>query len=453
MRTDGDENVLLIAYGCEPGRGSEAAIGWSHATATARRRPTWVVTHPRGRIALDAGIAEWNADRRHRPITAVYVDVPRPLRRLESLGYAGFNVYYYLWCLAAGRAAVRVHDRVGVALAQHVSLSRWWMPSPAAAVARRGAAFVWGPVGAGETMPWRLRRGIGARGHLTELSRAAARGLFRRDPRLRRCAALATLAAAEPRETAARFASLGIKNVERLMSLPCEPEKMNDVTPAAKRPGAFRVVSGGGLVYWKRFDLSLRAFAAAFGDVPQAEYVHVCGGRMLRRMRRLADSLGIGDRVRLTGETPHADNLRWVASADVYVLPTMRDTTGHVFEALSAGVPVIAADRLSAGAVLTPRCGVAIDLRAHDTPAAFVAAMARAMRRLHDEPLAWARLSTGARKRAAELSEDRFGESLRSVQAAALAAVLAKRAGGPSMVPLARPAPSHARPQTLKQAS
>ena len=450
MRDDGgDENVLLIAYGCEPGRGSEAAIGWSHATSTARRRPTWVVTHPRGRRALDEGIAAWNADERHRPITAIYVDVPRPLRRLECFGYAGFNLYYYLWCLAAERAAVRVDEAAGVGLAQHVSLSRWWMPSPAAAVARRGAAFVWGPVGAGETMPWRFRRGIGVRGHLTELSRAAARGIFRRDPRLRRCARLATLAAAEPRETAARFASLGVAKVERLMSLPCEPAKMRDVVPAAKPPGVFRVVSGGGLVYWKRFDLSLRAFARAFADVPQAEYVHVCGGRMLRRTRRLADRLGVGERVRLTGETPHAENLRWVASADVYVLPTMRDTTGHVFEALSAGVPVVAADRLSAGAILTPRCGVAIDLKRHPTPAAFVAAMAAAMRRLYDEPATRARLSAGARGRAAELSEDRFGEALRRVQALALA----KRAGRPSMVALVRPDPSHARPQTLKQAS
>ena len=438
MRTDGDENVLLIAYGCEPGRGSEAAIGWSNATATARERPTWLVTHPRHRRALDSGIRAWNAVEGHRPMTAVYVDVAAPLRRLEELGYAGFNLYYYLWCLAAERAAVRVHEAVGVDLAQHVSLSRWWMASPAAVLARRGAAFIWGPVGAGETMPWRFRQGIGPRGHLTELGRAAARALFRRDPRLRRCAALATFAAAEPAETAARFESLGVRDVLRLMSLPCEPAKMRGVVPAEKTPGTFRVVSGGGMVYWKRFDLSLRAFAQAFGNVPRAEYVHVCGGREMPRIRRLAERLGVGDRVRLTGETPHAENLRWVASADLYVLPTMRDTTGHVFEALSAGVPVLAADRLSTGAIVDFTCGEAVDLRRHSTPAAFAGAMAATMRRWHDDDALRSRLSAGARRRAEELGEESFGEALRRAQARALASRgRARPAGGP---PLARTA-------------
>ena len=415
-----DENVLLIAYGCEPGRGSEAGIGWANATATARERPTWVVVHPRHREALDRGVAEWNADPAVQRITPVYVDAAGLPRRWADAGSAGFNAHYLAWCRSAERAVVQLHDSLGFALAQHVSISRWWMPSPAAAVARRGAAFVWGPVGAGETMPPRFRRGIAPRAHLTEMTRWAAREVFRRDPRLRRCASLATLAAAEPAETANRFRELGCREVVRLMSLPCDTTRMKNVVPAEKPPGTFRVVSGGGLVYWKCFDLSVRAFAAAFGDVPNAEYVHVCDGRERAKVQRVAESLGVANRVRLLGDSTHLNNLRWVASADLYVLPAMRDTNGHIFEALSAGVPVLCADRLSPGATVDATCGTKIDLKRHAAPAAFVAEMARIMRLWHDDPALRSQLSDGAKRRAAGLDQDRFGEALRAVQARAI---------------------------------
>ena len=421
MKRTTSQNVLLIAYGCEPGRGSEAAIGWSHATATAVERPTWVITHPRHRAALNAGVTSWNRSSSRHPITPIYVDARQAIRRIDELGYVGFNLHYYAWCLAAERAAIEAHARAGFVLAQHVSLSRWWMPSPAAALARRGVPFVWGPVGAGETMPWRFRRGIGVRGHVTEVGRTAARCMFGADPRLGRCARSATLAVAEPAETERRFLALGVREVTRGMSLPCDSGKMAGIVPAAKEAGVFRVVSGGGLVYWKRFDLSIRAFAAAFRDIPDAEYVHVCGGRWHRRLRRLADTLGVGSRVRIICDRPHAENLRWVASADLYVLPAMRDTTAHLFEALSAGVPVLAGDRLSAGAIITSACGEAIDLRRHRTPTAFVDAMAAAMRRWHGDIALRARLSAGARRRADELGEEAFGRHLRRLQARVIA--------------------------------
>ena len=415
-----EEPVLLIAYGCEPGRGSEPGIGWHHALATARSRPTYVLAHPDHRGPLCDGIADWNRRGEGMPMRVVYVDACGPAGRLAHAGYAGFNLYYYAWQRAAARAAARLHERVGLAAVQHVSLTRWWMPSPGAALAARGVPFVWGPLGAGETMPWRFRRGIGLRGHVTELSRAAARETFMRDPALIRCARLATLGVAEPDETAGRMRSLGVRRIERAASLPCDARRMEGVEPAAKGPGTFRVVSGGGLVYWKSFHLSVRAFARAFGGDPRCEYVHVCGGEQEERVRREAHLAGVGDRVRLLGEMPHGETLRWVASADLYVLPTLRDTTGHIFEALAAGVPVLTVDRLSPGVVVDESCGRRVSTA--QGPESMVAAMAGAMRAWRDDPGLRGRLSAGARRRANDLSADAFGRRVRELQATAIAA-------------------------------
>ncbi len=411
--SEAHQNVLLIAYGCEPGRGSEAGIGWSHAVETAKARPTWIICHPSHRVELDKGIADWNRSGQGCPMHAVYIDASPLMQTLEGAGYFGFNVYYYAWIRAAAKVAVRLHQEVGFAVAQHVSLTRWWMPSPATAVAERGVPLLFGPVGAGECMPWSFRRGIGMRGFLTEISRTLARRLFQCDPMLKRNAQLAT-GVVETDETERRLRSLGCKRVLRAASLPCDPEQMQQIEPMPKKPGTFRIVSGGGLVYWKSFHLSVRAFAEAFGDEPNVEYVHVCGGEQMERIRREAEQLGVADRVHLTGDTPHLDNLRWVKSADVYALPTMRDTTAHLFEALSVGVPCVVADHLSPRSMIDETCGIRVPL--DDGPKAFVAAMARAFRVLYDDTQKYSSLSDGARTRSGQLSRETFGRTIRQAQ-------------------------------------
>lgn len=402
------ENVLLIAFGCEPGRGSEPGIGWANAHATARARPTWILTHPRHREVLEAEIQRRNTDPSTPRMQAVYVGLPALLRPLERLGYAGFNVYYYLWILLAGRVAVQLHRKVRFALVQHVSLMRWWMPSPAHALAKRGVAFIWGPLSSGEIMPWRFQRGIGLRGRLTEFSRLTARWLFCLDPRLSRCARSATLALGAHDETQARLKRLGCARVERALAAPGDIEIMRQIEPAPKKPGTFRIVSGGGMVYWKAFDLSVRAFAEASADMPEAEYVHVCGGGELPRVQRLAEQLGVAGRVRLLGEMPHHEALRWVASADMLVHPVLRDTNGHILEALAAGVPVLTINHLSPNALVDETCGRRIRLEACRTRGDLVEALAVEMRSWFADTALRKRLSDGAQRRAQQLSAEAF---------------------------------------------
>ena len=38
-------NVLLSAYACVPGRGSEPGVGWNFALTTSKYHNVWVVTH------------------------------------------------------------------------------------------------------------------------------------------------------------------------------------------------------------------------------------------------------------------------------------------------------------------------------------------------------------------------------------------------------------------------
>ncbi|MFF4171222.1 glycosyltransferase [Streptomyces sp. NPDC001744] len=107
------------------------------------------------------------------------------------------------------------------------------------------------------------------------------------------------------------------------------------------------VVGGvGRLAPGKRFDLLVRAVAA----VPEARLLLVGGGGEREALLRLADGLGAGGRVLLTGacEDPPAPgaagpSLPGLLSAmDVFVSPSPDETFGlAVVEALAAGLPVL----------------------------------------------------------------------------------------------------------------
>ncbi|MGC4888621.1 glycosyltransferase [Micromonospora sp. DT227] len=110
--------------------------------------------------------------------------------------------------------------------------------------------------------------------------------------------------------------------------------------------GRARILTVGRLVERKGFQDVIRATAL----VPDAECVVVGGppaglletDPYAMRLRALARSLGIADRVRLVGAVPREEMGRWYRSADVLVAAPWYEPFGLTpLEAMACGVPVI----------------------------------------------------------------------------------------------------------------
>ncbi len=90
---------------------------------------------------------------------------------------------------------------------------------------------------------------------------------------------------------------------------------------------------------------------AAMLDVPDAHLVLLGYGRLAADLRTLVDRSGIEARVSILPAVPPGELLDWVASADLVAIPIQGDTLNHrlatpnkLFEALAAGVPVVASN-------------------------------------------------------------------------------------------------------------
>jgi glycosyltransferase involved in cell wall biosynthesis len=150
-------------------------------------------------------------------------------------------------------------------------------------------------------------------------------------------------------------------------------------------------------------DRGIEQLIAAIPDVPGATLVLLGYGTLQAELERVVADPTTGDRVRILAAVPPTELLDWIASADVVAMPIQPTTLNHrlttpnkLFEALAAGVPVVASDLPGmAPFVRETGCGILVD---PTDPAAIAAALRDVLATPLDEMSAWrARCSAAAR--------------------------------------------------------
>src|SRR6267154_498200 len=85
--------VLLSAYSCEPGKGSEPEVGWQWARQMARWHDVTVLTRANNEASIREGLAR---EGEMPGLRFVYHDLAAPLLRLKKQ-FGWRDAYYRLW--------------------------------------------------------------------------------------------------------------------------------------------------------------------------------------------------------------------------------------------------------------------------------------------------------------------------------------------------------------------
>ena len=110
--------ILLSAYACEPGKGSEPGVGWHWALELARLgHEVWVLTRAKNRPAVEAELVKMP----HKAnLHFLYYDLPAWARWWKK-GSRGIHLYYVLWQWGAYRLATQVHPRERFDIVHHIT--------------------------------------------------------------------------------------------------------------------------------------------------------------------------------------------------------------------------------------------------------------------------------------------------------------------------------------------
>lgn len=384
--------VLISAFWCQPGSGSEPGVGWNVAREMARYHEVWVMTQRANRPAIEAELARSPTERLHFE----YFDLPWwPARlRVDGTGVRfGLQWYYYCWQLAAVAPARRLTARVGFDLAHHVTNVKYWHPSVLGFV---GVPFIWGPVGGGDSAPRPFWRDFRARDKAYELLRNAARWLGDHDPFVRATARASRVALVTTSGTAGRLRSLDVSDIRLFSDIGMNDDDLAALerdSRARSDDGTVRFISIGNLIHWKGFHLGLEAFARM--ALENAEFWVVGDGPQQKRLESLCARTGITERVRFWGRLPRRETLEKLGQSDVMVFPSLHDSGGWVaVEGMAAGKPIICLDWAGPAFTVTDETGIRVPAT---TPEQTIEQLARAMRTLALDPELRRRMAAAAR--------------------------------------------------------
>lgn len=353
--------VLLVAHHCNPEWTSEPLIGWRWVSGLAERTDVTLVTHVRNRGAIErAGLdAEVHYARTERLAAAVNrlndrlwskaAVVNRSL--LEAVALGAFD-----------RAAFRVardlvaRDRIDVI--HRVSPISPRAPSALGSV---GVPFVIGPVNGGmRTAPGFVDVALAERAWAQTL-RPLARVLDPFQSTFRDAAHVFS----------ANRTTLGVlpETAHEKTTILCENAvDIARFRPRIRRSGrVLRALYVGRLLPYKGVQFLLRALGSMPAGTPISLDV-VGDGPARAELEALSAELGLSDRVTFFGAVPSAEVPRWMESADVLVLPSVRESGGSVpLEAMAAGTPAIVADHGGPAETVIDGTGVRVEATSPET--------------------------------------------------------------------------------------
>lgn len=370
--------ILLSAYACEPGRGSEPGVGWNIAWELAKYNEVWVLTRPDdGREAIETELARNAQPNLH----IVYFTLPI-VGGFWKWGSVAFVLHYYLWQIQAYFVAKKLHRQINFDVAHHVTFVRYSSPS---FIAFLPIPFVWGTVGGAEAAPKPFWHDFNLRAKIYEILRALAHKVGEKDPFARLTAQKSEIARVTTEDTARQVSKMGAPKVE---IVPEAALSLEDIEKMSKFPildtSPVRFISMGRFLHWKGFHLSLKAFAQA--NLLDAEYWLLGEGVEGEKLRSLATELGIVDRVKFWGRLPRTETLAKLSQCQILVHPSLHDSGGWVcLEGMAAARPILCLDLGGPGVQVTAETGIKVP--AHN-PEQTVTDLAQAMVRLaNDFPL------------------------------------------------------------------
>jgi glycosyltransferase involved in cell wall biosynthesis len=344
--------ILLSAYSCEPGKGSERGVGWNVACEAAKHHQVWVLTRPdESREAIEAEL-----DVRPIPnLHFVYFTLPFWQNSLRWGQSGAMQIHYYLWQIQAYLVARKLHQEIGFDIAHHVTFVRYASPS---FLSLLPIPLIWGPVGGGESAPSAFWRDFNLKNKIYEILRGAWRFIGECDPFTRMTARRSVIALATTKDTAERIQKMGASQIQLSSALFFLEQQLTELSQLNSPNGdVFRFISIARLLHWKGLHLGLRAFAAA--QLPDAEYWVLGDGPELFRLKTLAISLGIEHQVYFLGHLDRHQVLTKLEQCAVLVHPSLHDSGGWVcLEAMAAKRPVICLDLGGPGQQVTDKAGI-----------------------------------------------------------------------------------------------
>ena len=350
--------ILAVGYACNPYGGSEPGVGWAAVCRIARLHEVCVLTDIHNREGWERGAREGRIPanvkvRFLRDRSACSAN--RLIAHMQSwLNYASFNRQVLT-------AATAWHAEEGFDLCHQVTLAGWRVPSP---LWRLPIPFVWGPIGGAGYIPPAFRTMLSPASRFFEFLRDVNTAVSIRSRSFRDCIRNTAVVFAANEETEELLKPhRGDRRLVRLPIASISREKAEAFRRPAGPPatGPLRLFAGGNMEGRKGLSLALKALAQVSAAGIDFRYTVAGGGPESPALVKLADELGLGERVEFHPGFSGDAYVAALHATDVYFLPSFRESTPvTLLESYLAGCYPVVADTSAQGEIVRLAGGTAV---------------------------------------------------------------------------------------------
>ena len=347
-------NYLISAYSVNPYKGSEDSIGWN-----------WVLQYEKNykegdRIILltkkfnekdtRRGLKEFNIQH----VELVIVDVPNALNWFREKHSAFHHMYYILWQHWAWLWVK--HSGIRFDVIHHVTMNDYRIPSEL--YKAKGAKVIWGPMGGAQVTPRPLK--VYEKNQLVASFREFVNKSCSWNPFYKKALRSYYKIYCINNETQKQISRIVGKDVPLMPELALRDEYKN--LPIRKEKNdILKIVFVGRLIGKKGIAFLVDALSLMPTDMDWELLIFGDGDDRALIEKQIADS-SIGKNVKLMGNRPLNQIAEAYQQADVFVLPSLRETSGNVLlEAMAYAVPIVAFDTSFCRLLKEVDCGVFIN--------------------------------------------------------------------------------------------
>lgn len=347
-------NYLISAYSVNPYKGSEDSIGWN-----------WVLQYEKNykkgdRIILltkkfnekdtRRGLKEFNIQH----VELVIVDVPDALNWFREKHSAFHHMYYILWQHWAWLWVK--HSGIRFDVIHHITMNDYRIPSEM--YKAKGAKVIWGPMGGAQVTPRPLK--VYEKNQLVASFREFVNKSCSWNPFYKKALRSYYKIYCINNETQKQISRIVGKDVPLMPELALRDEYKN--LPIRKgKNDILKIVFVGRLIGKKGIAFLVDALSLMPTDMDWELLIFGDGDDRALIEKQIADS-GIGKNVKLMGNRPLNQIAEAYQQADVFVLPSLRETSGNVLlEAMAYAVPIVAFDTSFCRLLKEVDCGVFVN--------------------------------------------------------------------------------------------
>jgi glycosyltransferase involved in cell wall biosynthesis len=353
--TEKKMNILVSAYACEPNKGSEPGVGWNWVIELSKRHKVWVLTKANNKETIEKYKRENSFALQN--VQFIYVNVNKKLTFWKK-GNRGIRFYYYMWQIKAYQIAKRLNRKIDFDYLHCLTFVSFTQPS---FLYKLNLPIVWNVAG-GENIPQCINLKMSCFEHISKAARklsqvAALHTTWNRKMMQKSAVILATTEETKNtipkryRDKTIVFPSIGIED----NNLPNLIHKSQ-----IKVDRKFKVVMAGRLIYWKGFEIGVKAFLNALQTNPDMELYILGDGN---RKKNIVEICGeeLGKRIFFAKKIEHDEIYHYFLNFDVFLNTSLQDSGCMVIlEAMAVALPVICIDLGGPAAITTKESAIKV---------------------------------------------------------------------------------------------